>query len=223
MKGTLQPKIKICCIASIDEAELAIAYGATHLGLVSKMPSGPGVISDSLISKIAKNIKPPTESVLLTSKTSVEEIINQHQLYNTSYIQIVDKIERGKYHSFKEKIPETKIIQVVHVVDETSISEAIEMSKYVDVILLDSGNPTLKTKILGGTGKVHNWELSKLIREEVNIPVYLAGGINSENVQDAISFVQPAGIDLCSGVRTDGRLDEEKLSKFFSEIKTLQK
>ena len=107
------------------------------------------------------------------------------------------------------------MVQVIHVIDKNSVSEALRTSEYVDVILLDSGNPNLKTKELGGTGRTHNWELSKEIRELLDIPIFLAGGISSKNVKDAIEIVQPFGLDLCSSVRTNGNLDEEKLSNFF--------
>jgi len=72
----------------------------------------------------------------------------------------------------------------------------------------------LAIKVLGGTGKVHNWHLSREIVRQINKPVFLAGGINSENVSDAIRLVQPFGIDLCNGVRINGMLDEKKLQQF---------
>lgn len=215
MKGTLKPKVKICCISSIQEAQLAIQLGADAIGLVSQMPSGPGIISDKLIKEITQSIPSNIESFLLTSKTSVDEIIEQHKFFKTSTIQIVDKIISGNYNNFKEKISEVKIVQVVHVLNEDAIKEAYELSQNVDAILLDSGNPNLKTKELGGTGRIHNWEISKAIRKKLDIPVFLAGGLNSTNVSDAIKFVQPYGIDLCSGVRTDKNLDIEKLKAFF--------
>ena len=86
-------------------------------------------------------------------------------------------------------------------------------------ILLDSGNPNLTTKELGGTGRTHNWNLSKKIRDNIEIPLFIAGGINKDSAMQAIDIVQPFGIDLCSSVRTDGQLDEKKLEAFFEAIK----
>jgi phosphoribosylanthranilate isomerase len=211
-------KVKICCISSIEEARLAVAYGAAAIGLVGRMPSGPGIITDELIHSIAKAVLPPIDSFLLTSETTAEAIIEHHNKVNTTTIQIVDALSGREYHKIREAIPNVQLVQVIHVLDEGSIKEAIEISEFVDAILLDSGNPNLPTKVLGGTGKTHNWDLSKKIRENSSIPTYLAGGINKDNIRKAIDHVQPFGIDLCSSVRTNGQLDERKLEELFKAI-----
>lgn len=214
-------RVKICCISSTDEAKLAIKYGASAIGLVGKMPSGPGIINDELIHKIAKSTPPPIATFLLTSETDSNAIIAHHKKVNTSTIQIVDALSDRQYHLIKEELPNVKLVQVIHVLDENSVDEAIEISELVDAILLDSGNPNLATKVLGGTGKTHNWELSKKIRENIDIPVFLAGGINKDNVIQAMDIVQPFGVDLCSSVRTNGQLDENKLDAFFNALEHL--
>ena len=211
-------KVKICCISSIEEAKLAIAHGAAAIGLVGRMPSGPGIITDELIHSIAKTVLPPIDSFLLTSETSAEAIIAHHNKVNTTTIQIVDALSGREYHKIREAIPHVKLVQVIHVMDEKAVQEAIEISEWVDAILLDSGNPNLSTKVLGGTGKTHNWDLSKKIRENSSIPTYLAGGINKDNIRKAIDHVQPFGIDLCSSVRTNGQLDERKLEELFKAL-----
>jgi phosphoribosylanthranilate isomerase len=211
-------RVKICCISSYDEARMAIEYGASAIGLVGKMPSGPGPISDELIRHIAEIVPPPVATFLLTSETSVNRIIEHHHRTKTNTIQIVDSLSAGTYSQLKEGLPGVKIVQVIHVIDEKSVDEALEISGMVDAILLDSGNPNLKIKELGGTGRVHNWKLSRQIREGSRCPVFLAGGLNPENVRQAIEEVQPFAVDVCSGVRTDGKLDREKLEHFFSEV-----
>lgn len=212
----MKPRIKICCISSQEEAALAIKYGASALGLVGHMPSGPGVISDELILSIAQNIPPGVSSFLLTSKTKADDIIAHHQKVQTSTIQIVDALEEGTYLFIKQKIPAIKTVQVIHVVDENSVEEAIRISEQVDALLLDSGNPNLAVKELGGTGRTHNWQLSKQIVAQSKVPVFLAGGLNVANVKEAIETVQPFGLDLCSSVRTNGKLDAVKLEAFFN-------
>ncbi len=211
-------KVKICCISSVDEARLAIQYGAAALGLVGKMPSGPGIIDDDLIKTIAKTIPPPISSFLLTSETRAEAIIEHYKKAHTSTIQIVDALTERQYDKIKAELPSVKLVQVIHVIDEHSITEAVEISEHVDAILLDSGNPNLATKELGGTGRIHNWDISKRIRESITIPLFLAGGINKDNVRAAIDYVQPFGVDLCSSVRTNGQLDEKKLEEFFNVV-----
>jgi len=214
-------KVKICCIKNIEEATLAVKYGADAIGLVSQMPSGPGVISESEINKIAEFVPNNIKTFLLTSKQNSKDIIEQLKRCKTNTVQIVDKLTDGTYMDIKNALPNTDIIQVIHVLNENSINEAVKISNFVDGLLLDSGNPNLKTKVLGGTGETHNWKLSMKICEHVDIPVFLAGGLNSQNVVEAIKAVHPSGVDLCSGVRTNGNLDERKLAEFMKNLRTV--
>jgi len=210
--------IKICCISSLEEAKFAINAGASALGLVGHMPSGPGIISDELIAEIAASVPRHIDTFLLTSETSAAKIIQHYLKVNTTTIQLVDALTQGSHAQIKEALPQVKIVQVLHVLDESSIDEAIKISNFVDLILLDSGNPNLTTKELGGTGRIHNWEISKEIVKKVTIPVFLAGGLTPKNALQAIKEVNPYGLDLCSGVRTNGLLDVDKLAAFFSAI-----
>jgi phosphoribosylanthranilate isomerase len=163
-------------------------------------------------------IPPPIATFLLTSETDATNIIAHHQRVKTNTLQIVDELKKGSYQQIREALPGIKLVQVIHVLDDLSVEEAIKVSSYVDAILLDSGNPSLQVKELGGTGRIHNWEISRKIREAIDIPVFLAGGLNAANVREAMESVQPFGLDLCSSVRTDGKLDQRKLEAFFSAI-----
>ena len=211
-------RVKICCISSVEEAALAIRYGASAVGLVGKMPSGPGVISDELIREIALTVPPGVSSFLLTSETGIKEILDHHYQTLTNSIQLVDYLEETVYHELKKQLPSVKLVQVIHVLDEQDLTRAKRVAPFVDALLLDSGNPNLGIKVLGGTGKVHNWEISRRIRDGVKIPVFLAGGLGPHNVREAISTVEPFGVDLCSSVRTNGKLDETKLAAFFEAV-----
>ncbi len=217
-KGKPRPRVKICCISSIEEARTAIECGASALGLVGYMPSGPGVIGDELIYQIAKSVPPPISTFLLTSETKAQNIIAHYKGVQTSVIQIVDELKNREYDILRNELPNVKLVQVIHVIDDNSVKEAIEVSKYVDAILLDSGNPNLSVKELGGTGRTHNWELSREIRKSIPVPLFLAGGINKNNVKQAIETVEPFGLDLCSSVRTNGKLDPQKLKEFSNAI-----
>ncbi len=214
----IRPRIKICCIANELEAFDAIEAGASALGLVGKMPSGPGVISDEKIFQIARIVPLPIATFLLTSETNSKDIIEHYRKAQTTTIQIVDELAEKDYHEIRRALPNVKIVQVVHVVDEKSVDEAVEIAESVDAILLDSGNPNLKIKELGGTGRRHDWKLSRKIVESIKKPVFLAGGLNADNVREAIETVQPFGLDVCSGVRTNGKLDKFKLEIFFDEV-----
>lgn len=214
-------RVKICCIGSLDEANLAIKYGADAIGFVSQMPSGPGVIPDSLIEEIAASIPPSVSSFLLTSKQDVDSIIEQQKRFRVNTIQICDRLINGTHKDLKNALPGISIVQVVHVNSKGSIKEAIKISEDVDGILLDSGNQDLKIKELGGTGKIHNWDISAEICKLINKPVFLAGGLNSTNIKEAILKVNPFGVDVCSGVRENGKLSEEKLSAFIHAISSI--
>jgi len=214
----MRVRIKICCISTISEALTAVELGADAVGLVGKMPSGPGPIPDELIRDIARAVPPPVATFLLTSETSASAIIKHHQRTNTSTIQIVDLLSDGTYSQIREALPSVKIVQVIHVIDSGSVDLAIRLSEDVDALLLDSGNPALKVKELGGTGRVHDWKLSRRIRDNSKCPVFLAGGLNPGNVRQAIEEVEPYAVDVCSGVRTNGILDKKKLTDFIRNI-----
>lgn len=211
-------RVKICCISSVEEAKLAIRYGADAIGLVSEMPSGPGVISERLIAEIAANIPPGISSFLLTSRQSAADIIDQQRRLRVNTIQICDNLKEGTHEQLRNALSGISLVQVIHVTGEESIASAIATAPHVDALLLDSGDPTLAVKELGGTGRRHNWQLSRRIQESVRIPIFLAGGLCAENAAVAISIVHPFAVDVCSGVRTDGRLDETKLAAFMAAV-----
>ena len=218
MERVPRPRVKICCIADLQEAKLAIRYGAAALGLVSDMPSGPGVIPEERIAEIAARMPPTVGSFLLTCRQDAEAIVAQHGRCRTNTIQICDRLTRGSYRDLKLGLPGISLVQVIHVVGPESLEEAVSIAPQVDAILLDSGNPNLPNKELGGTGRRHDWNLSRKIREQIDIPLFLAGGLNAGNVRQAIDEVGPFAVDVCTGVRTDGKLDEQKLAALFASL-----
>ena len=182
------------------------------------MPSGPGPIPDSLIREIAETVPPGVATFLLTCETTAKPIIAQQRYCRTNTIQLVDAVADGVYDALRDALPGISIVQVIHVRDEIALREAVDVSGKVDAILLDSGQPTLAVKQLGGTGRTHDWSLSRRIRDAVDIPVFLAGGLNAGNVSKGIAQVSPYGVDVCSGLRVDGALDEVKLRDFMRAV-----
>ncbi|ADB17841.1 N-(5'phosphoribosyl)anthranilate isomerase (PRAI) [Pirellula staleyi DSM 6068] len=213
------PRVKICCISSSWELATAVAHGASAVGLVSAMPSGPGVIDEPLIAQLARETPPGVASFLLTSLQSASAIVDQHQRTRTSTVQICDAVPIADYASLRAGMPGAKLVQVIHVEGEAALDEALQVAPHVDAILLDSGRPNQSTKELGGTGRVHDWRVSQKIREQVGVPIYLAGGLHPNNVRRAIDEVGPFGLDLCSSVRTEGVLDPRKLEAFFRAVR----
>jgi phosphoribosylanthranilate isomerase len=212
------PRVKVCCIRDREEAALAVRCGASAVGLVSAMPSGPGVIDDRTIAEIARAVPPGVASFLLTSRQDVPGIVEQQRRLRPTTLQICDRLTEGSYRELREALPGVGIVQVVHVTGPESVDEALALGDAVDAILLDSGNQALAVKELGGTGRCHDWTLSRRIREEAPVPVFLAGGLRPENAAEAIAQVAPFALDVCSGVRIDGRLDERTLGRFFAAV-----
>lgn len=212
-------RVKVCCIGSIREARVAVEYGASALGLVSQMPSGPGVIPDELIARIARSVPPAVSGFLLTCRQDADAIIRQQRQARLDTIQICDRLQFESYERLRNALPGIALVQVVHVRGSESVEEARAVAAYVDAVLLDSGNQQLSVKELGGTGRTHDWSISRRIREALgDVPVFLAGGLHAGNVAEAIRRVEPFGVDVCSGVRTDGKLDEAKLADFFRSV-----
>jgi phosphoribosylanthranilate isomerase len=216
-------RVKICCIASVAEAQLAIRYGANAVGLVSAMPSGPGPIPEDLIAEFARTIPPGVASVLLTSRQDVAGIVDQQRRCGVNTLQLVDAMTPDDLKKLRTQLPGIAILQVVHVTGPEAVHQATLVAPFVNGILLDSGNPRGAVKELGGTGRQHDWNLSRTIVEKVAVPVYLAGGLRPENVADAIRQVRPFGVDVCSGLRTEGELDEEKLGRFMEGVAAAQR
>jgi phosphoribosylanthranilate isomerase len=214
-------RVKICCIRDVEEARLAVDAGASALGLVSEMPSGPGVIDEETIADVAAAAPPAVATFLLTCLADAARIAAQVRRTRVSTVQICDRPEPGTAAALRRELPALKIVQVVHVTGPASVEEAEEQAQDADAILLDSGNPAARVKELGGTGRRHDWALSAEIVSRVSRPVFLAGGLTPENAVEAIRTVQPWGLDVCSGVRTNGRLDAEKLAQLFAAVRSL--
>lgn len=212
-------RFKICCIANRGEVELAIRAGASAVGLVSAMPSGPGVIAETDICSIAAHVPPGVSSFLLTSLTDAESVIAQQRRCRCDVLQLCDAFPVSGYATIRAALSGIRIVQVIHVVGDESVDDAAAAASHVDAILLDSGNPKLATKLLGGTGRVHDWAVSRRIVEACDVPVWLAGGLNPTNACQAIEAVRPFGLDICSGVRTEGELDLAKLDAFAAAVR----
>lgn len=214
--GSGTVRVKICCIASNGEADLAIAAGADALGLVSAMPSGPGPIPESDITSIVRYVGDRAATVLLTSRQDAPTIADQLDRIRPTVVQLVDELLERDYDALRTSHPQVVLMQVIHVRGGASVEEAERVAPYVDAILLDSGNPTAAVKELGGTGRIHDWSVSRAIRDAVHVPVFLAGGLRASNVADAVAAVRPFGVDVCTGVRVEGRLDADAVQRFVS-------
>ncbi|UCB42288.1 MAG: phosphoribosylanthranilate isomerase [Dehalococcoidales bacterium] len=212
--------IKICCMESEDEIQLALRYGIRNLGFVSEMPTPVGVIPESLIRDLVQMVPSGVRTFLLTSEYDVSRIVAQQNFTRVNTLQLISRLMEDALVELRERLPGVSLVQVVHVNGIKAVEEARKVTPYVDGLLLDSGNPDKPEEGLGGTGRIHNWELSAEIVKLVEKPVFLAGGLRSDNVAEAISRVHPYGVDVCSGLRPDGKLSESMLAKFIRAVHT---
>jgi phosphoribosylanthranilate isomerase len=221
MKPPTHTRVKVCCMQSIEEVWMAIEAGASAVGLVSPMPSGPGPISNERAAEIAAQVPPGIDAFLLTPLQTVDELVEQNRLVRARTLQLVDALPPGAHAELRRAMPGVRLVQVIHVLGPGSVAEAVTVAPHVDAILLDSGNPSLDVKELGGTGRRHDWALSRQIREAVDVPVWLAGGLNPDNAREAIETVGPFALDLCSGLRTgeDYALDQDRLDRFMAAVR----
>ncbi len=219
MHEALFPRVKICCIQDVEEMRLAVRYGATFIGLVGPMPSGFGPIPEATIAEIASVTPPGVTAVLLTSETSAQAIIAQQKRVGVGAVQIVDELKDGTYQELRAGMPGVDIIQVIHMDGPEALDRAVNAAPHVDALLLDSGDPHAEVRVLGGTGKTHDWNLSAKIRSSIAKPLFLAGGLRPTNVGEAMNQVAPFALDLCTGIRTDNKLDENKLLLFMRNVR----
>ncbi len=216
-------RLKVCCITDLDEARAAVAAGADALGLVTAMPSGPGVIDETRIAQLIPALPPPVEGVVLTALDRQSDLLAQADRLGARTLQLVRELPLKLHRTLAAARPALRRVQVVHVEDEGAVDRAIAYAAEVDALLLDSGRPSAAVAELGGTGRRHDWSISRRIVDEIGamspVPVYLAGGLGPDTVAEAIRTVRPFGIDLCSGVRTSGRLDRERLSRLVDAMR----
>ena len=198
---------------------MAVLAGADALGLVARMPSGPGPIPDAMIAAVTAVVPPPVATFLLTSETTAEAISAHIRETNPSTVQVVSHIDPAESEKLAMLEPHVRRVQVIHVEGPEAIDLIPLYAPHVHAFLLDSGRPNAAIAELGGTGRAHDWTVSAAFVRATDRPVFLAGGLSAINVADAIRQVRPYGLDLCSGVRSGGNLDPVKLGAFMLAVK----
>lgn len=201
-----------------EEVRLAISAGASALGFVSAMPSGPGPIPEDHIATLTRKVPPAVSIFLLTSLTAAKEIAAQQRRLAADTLQLVDHVPPGQLFRLRRELPGVRLVQVIHVEGPAALDQARAVEGFVDALLLDSGRPKATVKELGGTGRTHDWSISARIREVISLPVFLAGGLTPDNVAEAVKTVEPFGVDVCSGVRVGGALDPKLLKQFIAAL-----
>jgi phosphoribosylanthranilate isomerase len=214
-------KVKICCIRSPEEAQLALSFGAAAVGLVSEMPAGPGELPDSMIREIVKSLPESTGTFLLTAVTDPDRLIEKARACAVNTLQLWDSLPPDGYTRLRSGLPGLSIVQAIHVIDHSAVEAAVSAARLADALVLDSSNPQVPFRWESQAGQTHDWDISREIVETVDCPVLLAGGLSPENIEFAVRTVQPYGIDVCTGVRSDDVLDRRKVTSLFEALRRI--
>lgn len=211
-------KVKVCCIASPDEARLAVSFGVAAVGMVDETPSGEGRIPVETIAEIVQAVPRTTGTFVLTVTTDVDRLEALYRTTGVNTVQLWDPLQPEEYERLREKAPGIFIAQSIHVMDDEALNAAREIARHVDALVLDSGDSEPPFRWQNPAGQTHDWELSRRISEVIHLPILLAGGLTQDNVGQAVRVVRPYGVDVCSGVRKDGRLDRSLLVAFLEAV-----
>lgn len=204
------PSFKVCCIRTADEMEQAKEAGATWAGLVGAMPSGPGPLPDERIRAMVPGVPGGITPVLLTARATAGEIAGHLEATGLAArlrrgrsvgVQLVRHLDAPVRRELKELLPGLAVLQVLHVDGPAALDRMEGLARHADLLLLDSGRPGAAVAELGGTGRTHDWSVSRRIVARASVPVLLAGGLRPGNVAAAVRAVRPSGVDVCSGLR----------------------
>jgi phosphoribosylanthranilate isomerase len=216
-----QPLIQIAGIMDRDEAELVLACGVHYLGFPLRLPVHEEDLSEAAAAEIIRSLKPPARGVVITYLEEAGEIAEFCAELGTDIVQLHGDIRRTELEKLSTIAPELTVIKslVIGLHDEAALSKMVrEQSPFVDAFITDTFDP--QTGASGATGQTHDWEISRRLVELSSRPVILAGGLNPDNVRDAILTVRPAGVDVHTGVEeVSGRKSREKLTRFMTEAR----
>ena len=209
-------KVKICGITNEEDALKASILGADYLGFLVEISFSEDKITRKKAKDIIRKLPLEVTPVLVTYLKKSKPIIEIAKEINPQIIQLHNEISLEEIGKIRKSLPRIKLTKSISVIDESSIQEAKKYEKYVDFILLD----TKSGKRKGGTGKTHNWDISRKIVKEVKNKVFLAGGLNPENIKQAIDEVKPYAVDTNSGVKLKPKKkDYKKLELFIKRAK----
>ncbi|OGG73833.1 hypothetical protein A3A40_00270 [Candidatus Kaiserbacteria bacterium RIFCSPLOWO2_01_FULL_54_20] len=211
-------RVKICGIKNIEDARAAYEAGADELGFHVALDGGRSPLTPESAAEMIRMLPGGVSSVVVTSATQPAQLIEIAGKTGARILQLYGDVTVETMREIKQAVPYMELWKVLNVSYESSIAKAKEYKGAADAIALDTLNK--ETGARGGSGKTHDWNISKKIVESVSIPVVLAGGLTPENVAEAIATVSPAGVDVNSGVSNpDGSKDIEKVRAFIKVAK----
>lgn len=212
-------RVKICGLMREEDVQVALENGADVVGFIVQSPTSPRNLTLNRAERLMKTVPIFTLKVAVTITEDIKSIKkicsklrpDALQLYGRN-VQLVRQVRRSN--------PETKIILATGIRDRSSVDTATRTAKESDAVLAD----TVDNRGMGGTGQVHDWNLTATIRKRIHPkPLILAGGLTPKNVRQAIKQVEPYGVDVSSGVeRAVGVKDQQKIRDFITNAKGTQ-
>lgn len=215
-------KVKICANRNIADARMSLESKADVIGiLVGKQHNSVDFVDKYTAKEINDFVDGRCDVSLVTHLTNADEIIELTKFIGNNIIQLHSDIEEKEVEKIVNSLPNVKLVRLIHISQDGEIITDYKKMKYVDYYLLDSFN--LKTNQVGGTGLTHDWNKSNKLIKILNKPTFLAGGLNPENVEEAIKIAQPYGVDVNSGCKNEkGVKDAEKVKKFVYNTKNIR-
>ncbi len=211
-------KVKICGITREEDVKIVSDLGVDAIGFIVGVPSSLRNLSLNKAEELIRLVPVFVKSVLVMVPKSLDELLQTCENLNPHALQIHGENIRNTSY-LQENLPNTSIIRAFNVNQENVLETASDASKSFDAILLDS----FSHGIYGGTGKVHDWKLSKRVKRVIHSkPLILAGGLHSQNVKESICTVKPYAVDVSTGVESlPGIKDSVKISAFIKNVKEL--
>ena len=216
--------VKICGIRRQADALLAAELGADAIGLlVGQKHNSPDFVSATVARDIFRALPPSVDAVLVTHVEDVDELERLLQESEITTVQLHSEIAPSSVERLRHRLPHPKIFKSVNIISADSVAYPETFEQLVDGFVLDSIN--VATGQVGGTGKTHDWSVSReIVMRYPDVPIILAGGLNSENVRSAIERVRPFGVDVNSGTKAaDGFKDPRKMEAFINQAKRFAK
>jgi len=212
-------RVKICGITREEDLAVAVAAGADAVGFLVGVPSSPRNLTLERAERLLKQVPVFVDSVVVTVPDSIDSLVKIYDRLKPTAIQIHGE-KPFDATVIREKIRGARLIKTVYVKTGNATAAVIEDSKAFDAILLDS----FTSGRYGGTGMIHDWELSRQIKQVIEpTPLILAGGLKPENVKEAILTVQPYAVDVASGVELQPAVkDPKKVYAFIKNAKEIR-
>jgi phosphoribosylanthranilate isomerase len=210
-------RVKFCGTASLADMQCAVDAGCDAMGFIMGVThQSSDFVTPAEAAEMVRQLPPFIEPVAVTHLQETEDLIRLVKDSRCTTLQVQNTVEPSELDVIRYALPYLKIVKAVHVTDASAVKTAKRYEPHADALILD----TRTAEKIGGTGIVHDWNISAKIVANSAIPVILAGGLTPENVREAIQKVRPYGVDVHTGVRKNGARNPERTLAFAREARS---